>query len=71
MNATLYGVEGCHRCKFLGEMLAKRGIPYTKVSDVDIIIAKNLDSVPAMEIDGKIMYEMDAISWLAHYKRSD
>lgn len=69
MNITLYGVEGCHRCAFLSEMLKKRGLEYTKISDVDLIVAKDLDSIPAMEIDGKILYETEALAWLAKYKR--
>lgn len=69
MKVTLYGVEGCHRCAFLSEMLQKRGIEYTKISDVDLIVAKNLDSIPAMEIDGQILYETAAIAWLAKNKK--
>ncbi len=69
MKVTLYGVEGCHRCAFLSEMLKKRGIEYTKISDVDLIVAKNLDSIPAMEIDGQIFYETAAIAWLAKNKK--
>lgn len=69
MKVILYGVDGCHRCAFLSEMLKKRGIEYTKISDVDQIVARNLDSVPAIEIDGEILYETAALAWLAKYKK--
>lgn len=71
MKVTLYGVDGCHRCKFISEMLKKRDIEYTKISDVDIIVAKDLDSIPAMEVDGQIFYETAAIAWLAKYKKQE
>ena len=69
MKVTLYGVDGCHRCQFISEMLKKRGIEYTKISDVDVIVAKNLDSIPAMEVDGEIFYETTALAWLAKHKK--
>lgn len=69
MKVVLYGVDGCHRCAFLGEMLKKRGIAYEKITDVDTIVSLGLDSVPAMDVDGKILYEMDAIKWLANYTK--
>ena len=70
MKVILYGVDGCHRCAFLASMLEKRNIEYEKVTDlVTITETKKLDSVPAMEVDGQILYEMDAIAWLAHYTK--
>ena len=71
MKVTLYGVDGCHRCQFISEMLKKRGIEYTKISDVDVIVAKDLDSIPAMEVDGQIFYETAAIAWLAKHKKQE
>ena len=50
-------------------MLKKRSIAYTKISDVDVIVAKDLDSIPAMEVDRQIFYETAAIAWLAKYKK--
>ena len=69
MKVTLYGVEGCHRCQFISEMLKKRGLEYTKISDVDLIVEKDLDSIPAMEVDGEIFYETAALAWLAKHKK--
>ena len=70
MKVTLYGVEGCPRCWSLGKMMAKKNIEYTKVSDIDTITKeKNLDSIPALEVDGNIMYMPEAVRWIAQYKQ--
>lgn len=69
MKVTLYGVDGCHKCAFLTSMLYKRGIEFEKISDVQTIIDLDLDSVPAMVVDGNILYEKEAIAWLAQYKK--
>lgn len=69
MKVTLYGVEGCPRCWALGQLLKKKGIEYTKISDIDIITKeKDLDSIPAMEVDGVIMYMQEARQWLDQYQ---
>lgn len=69
MKVTLYGVEGCPRCWSLGQLLKKHGIEYTKISDVETITKeKDLDSIPAIEVDGQILYMQDAVQWLKQYK---
>lgn len=72
MKVVLYGVEGCPRCWSLSRMMEKNHIEYTKVSDVDTITkVKKLDNIPALEVDGQIMYMQEAVRWLARYNKKE
>ena len=64
MEITLYGLHGCPMCKYLEQVLNKKGVPYTKVDDLEKIKALNLNSVPTLEVDGKRMNYPDALKFV-------
>lgn len=64
MSYKLYGIHGCGMCSALEQRMKAKKIPYEKIEDMDQIKALNLDSVPALDVGGKIMYFLDAVKFL-------
>lgn len=64
MSYKLYGIHGCGMCSALEQRMKAKKIPYEKIEDMDQIKALNLDSVPALDVGGKIMYFPDAVKFL-------
>ena len=52
---VLYTTETCPRCKVLKLKLQAKNVEYTEVSDMDVIAAKGIKSVPVLEVDGEIL----------------
>lgn len=52
---TLYTTEHCPRCKVLKMKLQAKNIAYVEISDVDVMTAKGIKSVPVLEVDDKLM----------------
>ena len=52
----LYGRPGCPRCKVLGMKLEKKGIPFEKIEDADLLVKigeeHHIQSAPILCIDG-------------------
>lgn len=63
MKITLYST-GCPKCKVLTTKLDNKNIKYSVVSDVDIITAKDIFTVPVLEINGVIYNFKQAIDWV-------
>jgi glutaredoxin len=63
MNVILYTVE-CPKCKVLTMKLDKKGINYTKVEDVDTMLAKGIKTAPYLEVDNELMDFTQAIAWV-------
>lgn len=68
MEVTLYGLHGCPMCKYLEQVLNKKGMPYTKVDDLETIKALDLHSVPMLEVDGERMDYPTALKYVKDYK---
>lgn len=64
MSYKLYGVHGCGMCSALEQRMKLKKIPYEKIEDMETIRALDLDRVPALEVDNKIMYFQDAVKFL-------
>lgn len=64
MSYKLYGVHGCGMCSALEQRMKAKKIPYEKIEDVEQIRELNLDSVPALDVGGKIMYFPEAVKFL-------
>jgi hypothetical protein len=64
MSYKLYGVHGCGMCSALEQRMKVMKIPYEKIEDMEQIRALNLDSIPALDAGGKIMYFPEAVKFL-------
>lgn len=60
---TLYST-GCPKCKVLETKMNQKNIKYNVVSDVDLMQEKGFMSLPALDVDGKVMEFMAAINWV-------
>lgn len=63
MNVILYTVE-CPKCKVLTMKLDKKGINYTKVEDVNTMLAKGIKTAPYLEVDNELMDFTQAVAWV-------
>lgn len=62
---TLYGVHGCPMCSTLGAMLKKHHIEYVKNEDTELMIARQFDSIPMLELpDGTLLSYGEAIQYI-------
>lgn len=61
---TLYST-GCPRCTVLEKKLEQKNIEYSKVTDVDAMVAMGIRSVPMLQIDDAApMDYMTAVNWV-------
>jgi len=56
--------NNCPKCKILKQKLDQKQIIYEKCNDMDIMIEKGFQSVPILEVDGKVMNYNEAIKWV-------
>lgn len=61
---TLYST-GCPRCTVLEKKLEQKNIEYSKITDVDAMVAMGIRSVPMLQIDDAApMDYMTAVNWV-------
>lgn len=62
---TLYTSDTCHRCKIVKELFAIHSVEYEEVTDRDLILSMDVESVPVIEMNGKIIDNwVSVLSWL-------
>lgn len=57
----------CPKCKVIEKKLAQKNIQYIEVTDVAEMQRLGFQSVPILEVDGKIMNMTDANRWIMNY----
>lgn len=61
---TFYSTN-CPKCQILAKKMNKQGIPYTTVTDINIMLNKGMQSAPYLEMeDGTLLNFMQANQWL-------
>ena len=60
---TVYTV-GCPRCLILEKKLVQANISYRVCEDKEKMIAKGIDHLPVMEVDGKMYNFKEAVKWI-------
>lgn len=55
---------GCPKCKVLEAKLNTKGIQYSTVTDVDLMIAKGLNLMPVLEVNGQLLDFALAVEWV-------
>ena len=58
----LYTTE-CPKCKVLKKKLDEKGIPYTVCSDINEMMEKQINSVPVLEVEERLLQFSEAIEW--------
>lgn len=63
MEIIIYSTETCGKCKLLEQRLKQKNIEYKKCTDIDLMLSKNIKTVPFLEINNKLMKFEDAWKW--------
>ena len=63
-SRILYSSNECTRCKLVKQMLDIHNVRYTEINDKRIMIDKEIENVPALEINEKIMEYQEVLTWL-------
>ena len=63
MGIVLYST-GCPKCKVLEAKLKAKGIGYAEINDVKVMQARNMMTLPYLEVDGKLMNFTEAVQWV-------
>ena len=64
----LHTTPSCPRCKILKERLNAANIKYEENSDVEKMLLMNIQNVPVLEVDSKLMDFSTAIKWIGERK---
>ena len=60
---TLYSTH-CPRCRVLETKLTQKNIEFNVVTDVNKMDLLGIQSVPVLEVDGKLLNFTDAVTWV-------
>lgn len=64
MDKVILYSNNCPRCKILKRKLDDNKINYEIIDDVDTMIDKGLNTVPVLEINGKMLDFKEAVEWV-------
>lgn len=56
--------NSCPKCKVLKMKLKSKNINYEEITDIDLMISMNLNSMPQLEVDGKVMNYLESVNWI-------
>lgn len=66
---TLYTKE-CPKCIILKEKLEQKGLSFTiEDSDFTKLTDAGIDSIPVLEVDGRLLLFNDAVQYVNNYKK--
>ena len=54
----------CTKCKVLETKLKQKNIQYEECNNVDEMLSKGIQSVPYLEVDGKLLDFGKAVKWV-------
>ena len=60
---TLYST-GCPKCKVLKSKLDSKKIEYTIIADIEVMRHKGFNSLPVLEVDGRICEFREAVNYV-------
>lgn len=61
----LYTSDTCHRCKIVKELFAIHSVEYEEVTDKDLILSMDVESVPVIEVENQIIDNwVSVLCWL-------
>lgn len=63
MNIVLYSTN-CPKCKILETKLNKKGINYSIVTDVNMMLEKGFTQAPVLEVNGEVKEFRAANTWV-------
>ena len=67
MKIVLYTID-CPRCKVLEKKLNSLNIDFKKCTDINLMKKKEIELLPMIEVDNKLMDFKEANDWLNNFK---
>lgn len=62
---------GCKKCILLKRFLDRSGIQYETVDSIEEIACKDIEELPVLEVNGKMLPYVDAIKWIKDSGKND
>lgn len=63
MSVNFYTIH-CPKCDVLEKKLNNKKVEYNLITDIGLMQQKGFDTMPILEIDGKVMPFSDAVKWV-------
>lgn len=60
----LYTLETCPMCKYIKDLLNKKGIQFNIVDDIEEMKKENICSVPQLRVSGDLLSLAEAQNWI-------
>lgn len=66
----LYSI-GCPQCHVLKHKLIAAGIAFEEIKDREIMLSKNLEDMPTLEVDGELYNFKEALDYITKVKAQE
>ena len=63
MDIIMYTTH-CPQCKVLGRKLDNKGVKYTVVDNVEVMVELGIKAAPALSVDGTLMNFKESVNWI-------
>ena len=63
-NLYILYSTGCPKCKVLKAKLEQKGLAYTECNDVNTMEKLGIESLPVLEVEGKLLTFMEAVKFV-------
>lgn len=63
-NTIILYSTGCPKCNVLKKKLNAAGIKYSEINDVNIMTELNIDTVPVLKVNDKMLSYIDAVKYI-------
>ncbi len=60
----LYSTPTCGQCKYIKKLLIDSGVDFKENNSQEEMIQKGILSLPALEINGKLLAYNDVLKWI-------
>lgn len=64
MDTIILYSTGCPLCRHLENQLKAKNINYSHNGNIDEMLSKGIQSLPQLEVNGKLMLYKDALDWV-------
>ena len=64
MSEIIIYTTHCPKCSVLEKKMKQKNIPYREITDISIMRKKDVDVVPILEVDGKMLNYKEANDYI-------
>lgn len=66
-NSIILFSNNCPKCQILKKKLEQKGILYEVSEDFEVLLNNNIETIPVLSVDGKLMEFKDATIWVNNH----